>query len=282
MTDWSNWPMVDGKNQQSVMTDHIYKFRLKMASALSVILCAAALSFAQAQDQVLREYVAQLGSDDSQVRENALDHLMDLKSKDLPALRSAAISQAPLTPGQIAGIRQVVTEVFLAGESYRVDPDSLGGFVGLHWDTGNAESTDGVLVGERLPGFAAYRSLRSGDIIRGFADWPALKVINSSDVTRIVRSLPPGETVRLEVQRYGRLIVVPIVLDFIPADAPTDPGIVPATIEAWLRHWLADRSAKAEDFWNREFAVIDPSTTALRSAPARAEFAQTSSTSLQP
>jgi hypothetical protein len=265
------------------MTNHIEIFRLKPAWALAITLCAAAMSLAQIpatqpSGKLLREWVGQLGSDDSQIRENALDHLMQLTKDDLPALRSAAIAQAPLMPGQIAAIHQVVTEVFMAGESYRVDPDSLGGFVGLHWDSPMDQGTVGALVGERLPGFPAARALRSGDLIVGFADWPTIKITGHGDFAQVVRSLLPGQTVRLEVQRNGRLIVVPIVLDFIPVDAPADPAVA----ETWLRNWLADRAAKAEDFWNRQFAVIDPGPTARRSASPQNLFAQTSSTALEP
>jgi hypothetical protein len=267
------------------MTNHIQIFRLKPACALAVMLCAAAMSLAQPpatqpSDKLLREWVGQLGSDDSQIRENALDRLMHLTNRDLPALRSAAIAQSPLMPGQIAAIHEVVTEVFLAGESYRVDPDSLGGFVGLHWSSGFPTPSDGILVDERLPGFPAHRWLRPGDVIAGFGNWPTVKLTDIGVFIRIMRSLPPGMSVDLQVQRNGRRIDVPIVVDFIPVDAPDSPD--PTVTARWLSQWLTDRSAKAEDFWNRQFAVIDPDPTARRSAPPQNVFAQTSSTALQP
>jgi hypothetical protein len=63
-----------------------------------------------------------------------------------------------------------------------------------------------------------------------------------------------------------------MTLDFSPIDVT----------EVTIGPWLQQRTALAEDFWNSQFAVIDPSLTARRSAPTRNGLAQTSSTSLEP
>ncbi len=197
----------------------------------------------------LQSLVSQLASDDPRLREKALDNLMYLKRQDLPALRSAALSQSPLLPAQVAAIRQAVTQIFLASERYRVDPTIPGGFMGLHWRNPLLRpSPDGVLVDELLPGFPASRLIQPGDVITQIIGPPAIPLRGTADLVHAVMDMSPGDILRLRVLHLGRPIDVSLVLDFLPLDLnPTD-------IDSWIRN----RNEKAQAYWNQEFSIIDP------------------------
>jgi hypothetical protein len=215
----------------------------------------------------LQPLIAQLGSDDPNLRESALQDLMNFKGPDLPAIRQAAIAQSPLSPGQVAALREAVTQIFLAAQPYLVDPDYQG-FIGIHWGL-ELKDASPIVVDERIPGFPAYKCLRRGDVILAFADWPNIPLRNPTDFIVVARRFMPGDSIRLAVLRHGRPIVVTITFDYFPIEAMAHEQ----DMGAWLDAWIQDRAQKAEDYWNREFAVIDP---------AVAPMATQASTSIQP
>jgi S1-C subfamily serine protease len=205
--------------------------------------------------------IAQLGSDDPRLRQSALDELMKIKAPDLAKIRDAAISQGPLLPGQVAALREAVTQIYLAAQRYPVDPDYYG-FIGLRWSPELAHSTP-VVVDERIPGFPAYEFLQPGDVILQFTDWPAVQLRVPDDFILIARRLSAGDPLRLTVRRDGRPIVITMKFDYFPGE------VTPTNIDAWIQ----DRARKAEAYWNSEFSAVDP---------AAAPMATQASTSVQP
>ena len=140
---------------------------------LAMFLTMVIGSAARGDTPGLQSVIVQLGSDNPQLRQEAMGRLMGLKKQDLPAVRAAALAQSPLLPGQIAALHEAVIQIFLAAEGYRVDADCPGGFLGLRWSIVQPpQSSEGVVVEERIPGFSAYRLLQSGDVIVQFLDWP--------------------------------------------------------------------------------------------------------------
>jgi hypothetical protein len=203
----------------------------------------------------LQSLVSQLASDDPLLRENALGDLMDLKCRDLPMLRAAALSQSPLLPSQIAGLRQIVTQVFLAGEKYKVDPSDSGGFMGIQFSRNEPlVQNDGVVVMDRIKGFPAYRHLHSGDMILKLLDRPGVQLNDANEFINAVKSFHSGDIVRLGVLRYGRAIEVSVPLVDRPIELAGNPS------ESMVDAWIQAREKRAEAYWNAEFSILDPAS----------------------
>jgi hypothetical protein len=228
------------------------------AFGVALVLALAIASAGRANPPRLQSLIVQLGSDNPQLRLEALNQLMDLKKQDLPALRAAALAQSPLLPGQIGALRQAVSQVFLAAEKYRVDPEVPGGFIGLHWPAPLDPSAEGILVDERIPGFAAYRLLQPGDVIVQILDCPAVPLHGNFNLVQVVQHMWPGQVLHLKLLRLGRPISVALVLDFLPIEL-----LNPANADGWIQQ----RNQKAEDYWNREFSMLD-SVSGVGSAQA--------------
>jgi hypothetical protein len=216
----------------------------------------------------LRIWVSQLGSDDPRARQSALGQLMQLNRDDLPALRSAALSQSPLLPEQIAAIRQAVAQIFLAGEpyDYATDPLMDRGFLGLQWSQEDlsAQYSDGISVSERIPGSVAYRLLQPGDVLVKIIRRPAQPDIQLHDVAQFttdIQRMRPGDVLRLQVLRSGQRTDVSIPLDHRPLKVDSDPT------GAAIQQWLNVRSQAVQDYWNREFSAVDPSRSSPSTQP---------------
>ncbi|MGA2441638.1 MAG: hypothetical protein ABSH08_11810 [Tepidisphaeraceae bacterium] len=230
---------------------------------VGLFLLLAIAAAGRADPPRVQSLIVQLGSDNPQLRQEALSQLMELKKQDLPALRAAALAQSPLLPGQIAGLRQAVRQIFIAGERYRVDPEVPGGFIGLYWPQPEVPinpSAEGILVDdavvERIPGFPAYRLIQPGDVIVQILECPGVQLHGNVELVHIVHRMWPGEVLHLKVLRLGRPINVAVVLDFIPIELKainTDS-------------WMQNRNQKAEEYWNREFSVLDSGGNAFRPA----------------
>jgi hypothetical protein len=199
----------------------------------------------------LRCWVAQLDDNDPSVREAALQDLLDLQKQDLPALRDAALALKPLSSGQIVALGNVVSQIFLAAEEY--PPDLTGGypcgFLGMRWDIQD-QSDDGVVVAERFPGLAAYRLLKPGDIILKLADHPNIELRHFSDFTEFVGLMHPGDVLRLELLRYGRVIHVSLPL------VPRPQALAPDRAAGNIDNWLQTRSRQASQYWKSQFYAI--------------------------
>jgi hypothetical protein len=108
---------------------------------LVVMVCQAGLVFAQsttqpagrmaadvARAQQIRRWLGELADPQASVRDRAREELMGLKVKELALLRAAIQEAKTLEPSQTAALREIVTQVYLASQSYdRLD----NGFVGI-------------------------------------------------------------------------------------------------------------------------------------------------------
>jgi hypothetical protein len=215
----------------------------------------------QPDSAAFRQWITQLADADPDVRDSATQQLMSLKRDDLPALRQAAMSQRPLLPVQIASLRDVVRQVYLASEPYKPMRDVA--FLGLSWQ--GAEFRDsgdvGVVVADRIPGFDAYRCLRNGDVIVKLLDNPDAPLHNPSQLRDTVRVLGPGRILRFEVLRDGRPVVVSVLLQARPLELPdlSDP-----------REWIKERADRADKYWESNFSVLDRDVAATDAAAASA------------
>jgi len=239
---------------------------LRWSCGLALILCAAANLTAAPDSSLLKNLIAQLGSDNPQLRDEARVQLMGLQKADLPSLRAAALAQSPLLPGQIEQLREVVAQVFLSADDYRKDPADPRGFAGLSWGTDvlNESFASGIPVQERIPGFPAFRVLESGDIITGVLEQPQTPLHKIGDFIAVVLLLRHGSVVHLSILRSGHPVLVALTLDDFPVDLDKHRNTV------WVDNWILARSQRAEDYWNNEFWAIDPNiattqqTTALQ------------------
>lgn len=258
-----------------VLTDCYRNFRcaITLAAVLGFasppVLAGAGPPATQPADTVLAHqlgiWITQLGRDDPQARQGALAHLMELNRQDLPALRAVVMAQGPLLPGQVAGIRQAVTQIFLASQPYEFATDlSMGrGFIGLSWE-GDApiDSPQGVMVSERIPGFVGYRMLQPGDILVKILRQPVepnIELHQYEQFTIEVRQMQAGDLLRLEILRYGRQMDISLRLDHRPLKANQDMAI--------MRQWLNERAQAAQDYWTQQFSAIDPSQTSASTQP---------------
>jgi hypothetical protein len=197
----------------------------------------------------LRRWVGQLDDADPEIRESAAHLLMGLSRDDLAALRDAAIAQRPLTGAQLAALRETVMQVFLESEPYT--PDGKVAFLGIHWPTLMERYDIGVIVADRIPGFGAYRLLRPGDVIVKLPDFPDSDLHARDGLIHPIASMRPGDLLRLQLLRGGRLIEVSVPLAARPlelADPVSDPGK--------YRTWLDERMHKAQQYWNDSFAPL--------------------------
>jgi hypothetical protein len=200
--------------------------------------------------QEMRRWVGQLDDADPEIRESAAQSLMALSGDDLPALREAALSQRPLTGAQLTALREAVMQVFLESQAY--PSDITRGFLGLHWPLSDIEHPDkydtGVIVADRIPGFGAYRLLRSGDVIVKLVDFPNSDLHTRGGLTFPIASMHPGDVLRLHVLRGGRVIKVSVVLAALPLALLNNPDR--------YQSWLDGRMHEAEQYWNDSFGPL--------------------------
>jgi hypothetical protein len=207
-----------------------------------------------ADPAIIKQAIADLASPDATLRESAQVGLMHLKREDLPALRQTLQRSSPLAPSQASCLRQIVREIYLAGEDYRKEPTK--GFLGILMEKGPPGTVDlqqpnqdgqvtGVIVGDRIPGFCASRLLRDGDIILGTIN-PSVTFHNFMDLQAEIVRLDPGAVVRLQVLRQGQVIEVSLILDTRPLEA--EPGSV--------EDFTQGRAKKFEDYWQKTFAPL--------------------------
>ena len=238
---------------------------LRLSCGLALILCAAANLAAAPDSALLKNLIAQLGSDNPQLRDEARVQLMGLQRADLPALRAAALAQSPLLPGQVEQLREVVTQVYLSGEDYHKNPADPRGFAGLRWgmDVLNETFSTGIPVQERIPGFPAFRVLQTGDIITQVMEHPKTPLQHIADFINVVHLMQHGDVVHLSILRSGRTMSVALPLDFVPVDL--DQHVVE---DGWIDNWILARNQRAEDYWNSEFWAIDPSVATTQQTTA--------------
>ncbi|HTW93500.1 MAG TPA: hypothetical protein VMD30_01820 [Tepidisphaeraceae bacterium] len=201
-----------------------------------------------AMERRLRGWIEELSDNDQAVRERAKFNLLGLSRDDLPALKEAAEKEMPLSPDQQLALRDVVFHVYLSGDNYEAIANE--GFLGLQWPFTYPDFVDiGQYVETRLPGFGAYRYLRTGDIIVGILSDPSVDCRDTLAFRSAIKAMLPGQTVRLRILRRGQLRDVSIVLDEMPAVTNLENGI-------HVEDWLIQRRQAAEGYWDANFVQV--------------------------
>lgn len=199
----------------------------------------------------VRAWLGQLADVDQEARDSARAHLLSLHRADLPTLRSAAADAQPLNAAQMAELPEIVRHVYLTEEPYEYQKPASG-FLGLRWPQpadlvpGLIRDDPPLVVEERLPGFAAYSALETGDIILEVADIE-FKPASRDEFIFKVKDLPPGRVVQLVVRRRGQIVQIPVTLGNRP---------VPPAGDERLDYFVAHRMEAAEKYWEREFEPI--------------------------
>jgi hypothetical protein len=199
----------------------------------------------------IRTLLDQLADSNSQVRERAIEALMDLGAQDLPTLAKVVQAGGPLRPSQRAALRDIVTHVFIASVPYEADPAGAG-FLGLSWLPEDPDSPQdgGVPVVRRLPGFIAYRMLREGDVIKGIVEHGQQGTVNTSTFAEVIKAVGADQTITFLVLRDGKIIRVPVRL----SARPTGNGTM--NLNAWLEAWIAENQRRADEYWKEHFAPL--------------------------
>jgi hypothetical protein len=201
----------------------------------------------------IKQLLSQLAADNYLTRENARVSLMGLKRTELPALRDAVRQSLPLVPSQVTVLREIVTQIYLAGDLYIADDDGRG-FLGIHlpdWSRPEERALlnveRGVVVVSRVPGFCAYRMLQDGDILLSMADGMggSIEFGSGEQLRQAVHSAKAGDTIRLEVLRQGQILSIPITLD-----------LKPFNVDKQIEEFTARRADQANDLWERDFAPL--------------------------
>ena len=202
----------------------------------------------------LRQSFAELDDADAAVREAARLKLMGMRRQDLPAFQKLVQESLPLVPSQAAVLRQIVIHVYLAGEKY--DTTNAEGFLGVKMQETSvrlpaADGADqfapavGVVIVERMPGFAGARMLVDGDVILGVVERPDVRTLGMYEFQMVVKSVTPGTTIHFQVMRQGQVIRVPVAPDPRPFDA-----------DGLMQDLIYRRQRKADDYWEKSFAQV--------------------------
>ncbi|MGE5610490.1 MAG: hypothetical protein ACM359_14665 [Bacillota bacterium] len=199
-----------------------------------------------AREQQIRQWLAELADPQAIVRERAREELMGLKVKELAMLRAAVQAAKSLEPSQAAVLREIVTQVYLAGRPYE---RSDSGFLGIRMPASGAEA----VVESRLPGFPGYRWLWDGDVILDIEERPMPQPMGQVALTTAISDLKPGTVVHLKVLRQGKMTRVPVRLDARPA------ARVDETVDEYrlrVDSLMDDWALEAEQYWKDNFASL--------------------------
>lgn len=217
----------------------------------------------------LAKWWAGLADRDPAAREAARSKLLGMDAADLPAFRQVVADTQPMLPSQAAELRDIVTQVFLQGRPYASDVRQ--GFLGVRLGQVNIAVRDpqppgppnenelrfpdtstvyGVVILERMPGFAGARSLQDGDVVLGIVE-RGIQFQSPEELRAAIVFFGAGQTVHVQVLRQGRVIKVPLTLDARPADADFNPGGPPP-----MEKLLDDRDQAANEYWEQAFAPL--------------------------
>jgi len=215
------------------------------------------------QLDAIEKSLAKLNDPDPQIRQVAHDALMQLHHADLSLLRDVVSRQPDLAPEQMAALQDVVMQLFLQTDDVPQAPTP--GFLGMHWPdtivanqpanngamqiqsiTATPGSDLGVIVADRIPGFAAYRALQPGDIILQLVDHPETNMRDRQSFVMTIAKMSAGNPVRMKVARAGRVLDITVVLDPRPDDLNAQN----------FDQWLAQRRQSALEFWNQQFVPV--------------------------
>jgi hypothetical protein len=217
----------------------------------------------------MARWFSDLGHSDSRVREAARVSLMGLPRKDLPKLERLVRDNVPLVPSQAVVLRDIVTHVFLSGEEY--ESSSRAGFLGVRPGEANLNFREpplqdpagvealpfgapgdpgavrGVVIIERMPGFAGARHLQDGDVVLSMVEQADLQFRVAEQFSQVVRAVGAGKTVHFQILRQGQIVRVPVTLDPRPDAADFIPT---------MTSLLNDRKAAADEYWETTFAPL--------------------------
>ena len=200
----------------------------------------------------MRQWFADLDDADASVREAARRNLMGMRRGDLPAFRQLVQESQPLQPAQAAVLKQIVTHVFLSGDTY--DTTNAEGFLGVKMQETSvrlpaAEGADafapavGVVIVERMPGFVGARMLVDGDVILGILERPDVRTLGMYEFQLVVKGVQPGTTIHFQVLRQGQVIRVAVAPDPRPFEADVN-----------MQDLVYRRQRKADEYWEKVFA----------------------------
>ncbi len=252
---------------------------LRTLTAAVLVLAAGATTapttapVADAPDLHVVRWVGGLANPDPAVRATSRELLTGLPRDDLVWLLRAVRSAGPIGPAQAAELREVVAQVYLAGEPYDAaaghGPDDVFHppdrplTLGLGWPVGAMASGSpaGLTVADRWPGFPARRWLRAGDVIGGVApisagqvrQGPIRPVRSSNDLNAALAEADTGE-LQLVVRRDGGEAVLLVRAVPLPADTAAGPARIAA--------FFAARQRRFDLYWGAVFgpALARPAT----------------------
>jgi hypothetical protein len=211
---------------------------------------------------------AELTHRDPAVRERARLKLMGMDADQLPDFRKLVAASRPLAPSQAIALHEIVTQVYLAGQTY--ESSSREGFLGVRLADVNISlrpetvelpnqpfagadldgDTHGVVIVERMPGFCGARAFQDGDIILAIDERPEVRIGLMGGFTDEVKRAGAGRTIHFRVLRQGRVTRVPLTLDVRPADADR------ANLMDPIRELQDERDRLAREYWDVEFAPL--------------------------
>lgn len=206
-------------------------------------------------------YLEELNSVESSRRLAARRALLRLRRADMPILREAVVRNAPLSTQQTESLREVVTHVFLASQSYQtigsgflgvslslvpfqVMPTTVSLYGGTRIDPQSAPIV-GVMVFDPTPGLAAYEYLDESDVIVSINGSAPFR--GTDDFRKVVTAHQEGAVLKMKILRRGEMLDVDVKLSAIPLD-------VAASGDSIL--FRMNRERLAQDYWNAEFAPV--------------------------
>ncbi|MDB5303383.1 MAG: hypothetical protein JWM97_932 [Phycisphaerales bacterium] len=207
----------------------------------------------------IRTWFGDLASREAAVRQDAEANLMGMGASSLPALQKAVEESRPILPSQAMVLRKIVTQVFLSGVQYDGNPTE--GFLGIRMEEARMPFNDdapvdekrppitGVVIVERMPGFAGARVLRDGDVVLGIEEFPNTPFRRTQDFAVAVKDKGAGTVLHFQVLRHGQVIRLAIKLDPRPFDANFGFG---GTMDGLLEQ----RRIAAEEYWDKNFAML--------------------------
>lgn len=217
-----------------------------------------------ASEPAIQALFNDLAASDAAVRGRALSALLELTRADLPGLRNVVERLRPVAPSQAGALRDVVTHVYLTGETYDCEPTI--GFLGLVLpaldsvevprpepqpgleDNGlPARASTGVPIDYRIPGFCAFGALRDGDVVLGVVHPVSRRMRDWMELTRGIQSFPAGEQITLEVLRQGTVLNILVTLDAKPL-LPNE--------NVWTNVMLPARETASAAYWSEHFAPL--------------------------
>jgi hypothetical protein len=215
-------------------------------------------------DSPIRKSFTALADPDPALRDQASQDLMGMRADDLPKFRQLIIENQPLAPDQIAALKDIVTQVYLASQKYKVADEMLTDasgsqdpfFLGLLWATDtDPELRLGVPIDERLPGFPGFRFLRRGDMILGIyinpdaalLQFPNTETHNIETLKAAIAGSPRSQSIALQVLRDGQILKIPLKMAPRPLYAENPEA---------LRSFISDRTHNADRYWHETYAPL--------------------------